>query len=156
MSKNNSVSIRVKDFNEVVKDDKLLKSLRKLTLVFSSGLKKEVDNLVEISKSRPVRAYALLAYKQVKLGTNPKLVGWSLLSKEKSVMCFGRRHNFFHSTDGYLFEVYIKPSYRRQGIATELFRIAKRKAKPYQLCVAPWDVASTKFFNNFKHITLWL
>ena len=157
ISKNQSLIIRVQDFNLVAQNPALLKQLRKLTLSFASGLKKEIANLISLSKSRPVKAQALLAYYQDEIYQNPKLVGWALLSKEESAISFPHSGKPFYSSDGYLFEVYIHYKYRRQGIGSKLLKIAKRKAQPYQLCVAPWDDKSLSFYQTFKkHKVKWV
>jgi ribosomal protein S18 acetylase RimI-like enzyme len=156
--KNHSpLTIRARDFNLVAHQPELMKQLRKLTLHPYSGLNKELDTLLKIAQQRPVRAQVLLAYHQEKIGTNPKLVGWALVSKEPSEVTYTNSLEPFHPTDGVLFEVYIHPNYRRQGLASQLIMVARRKAKPYRLCVAPWDEQSRSFYNAFSHYkTKWL
>jgi GNAT superfamily N-acetyltransferase len=104
-----------------------------------------VDNLLQLMQQRPVQARILLAYR------NKKLVGWSLLSKETSAMYFNNTFRQFRPTDGMLFEVYVHPDYRRQGIASELMKVARRKTGIHQLCVAPWDGRSRSFYSKFLH-----
>ena len=55
-------------------------------------------------------------------------------------MRFSNTWETYKPTDGILFEVYIHPNHRRQGIASELLKIARRKAGPSRLCVAPWEI----------------
>ena len=146
-----SLTIRARDFNLMAHEPELVKQLRKLTLHPYSGLNRELDSLTRMMQQRPVKAQVLLAYRQ------DKLVGWALFSKEKSDMTFSNTYERFDPNDGILFEVYIHPDYRRQGIASELMMVARRKAKPYRLCVAPWDDQSQKFYNTFTHYgTKWL
>jgi GNAT superfamily N-acetyltransferase len=138
-----SLTIRALDFNLLPQHPELVKQLRKLTLHPYSGLNKELTLLFRLMESRPVQSQILLAYR------NQKLVGWALLSKERSYMVFSNTHSHFEPEDGMLFEVFIHPDYRRQGIGSELMKVARRKATPYRLCVAPWDAQSRGFYNNF-------
>lgn len=140
-----TLTVRAVDFNLVAQRPELLKQLRKLTLYAYSGLNREMNGLINTMSHRPVRAQVLLAYKQ------DKLVAWALLSREPSAMQFMHTDEYFHPSDGVLFEVFVHPDYRRQGIATELMKIARRKAGPYRLCVAPWDERSTSFYSTFKN-----
>lgn len=123
----------------------LLKQLRKLTLHPYSGLNRELDNLLKLVAQRPVHAQVMLAYRQ------RKLVGWALLSKEDSAMRFAHTGEHYRASDGMLFEVYIHPDHRRQGIASELMKVARRKTGASRLCVAPWDERSTGFYSKFMH-----
>lgn len=140
-----SLTIRALDFNLVPDKPELMKQLRKLTLHSYSGLNREMDNLLRLMDRRPVKAQILLAYR------DQKMVGWALLSKEESVMQFTHTYERFQSHHGLLFEVYIHPDYRRQGIASELMKVARRKAGVSQLCVAPWDERSRSFYSQFLH-----
>lgn len=150
-TKNQSLTIRAHDFNLVAQQPELLKKLRKLTLHPYSGLNKELDTLLRFTRQRPVKAQVLLAYSQ------NKLVGWALFSKEPSEVTYTYSEEPFKPTDGVLFEVYIHPDYRRQGIASELMMVARRKAGPYRLCIAPWNEQSRNFYDTFSHYkTKWL
>lgn len=140
-----SLTIRALDFNLLPDKPELMKQLRKLTLHMYSGLNKEMDNLLRLMEQRPVKAQVLLACH------NNKIVGWALFSKEDSSMQFSNTWERFRSSDGYLFEVFIHPAHRRQGIASELMKVARRKAGTSRLCVAPWDERSRGFYSNFLH-----
>jgi GNAT superfamily N-acetyltransferase len=140
-----TLTIRARDFNLVAHEPELMKKLRKLTLHSYSGLNRELDYLTKTALYRPVQAQVLLAYRQ------DKLVGWALLSKEESNMKFYYSDSQFRPSDGLLFEVFINPDYRRQGIASELIKVARRKAGATRLCVAPWDERSLGFYKKFSH-----
>lgn len=147
--------IRVRDFNVVHKNVELIQTLYSLTLYHGrsrSGMTYELDNLSKLIKERPVKAKVLLAYKNTHIMTN-ELIGWALLSREISnfITTWDEENWFDPVKHGVLFEVYIKPAHRRMGIATELVKVARRKAKPYQLCFVPWDKISDQFYDTFSH-----
>lgn len=85
------------------------------------------------------------------------LVGWGIVSKETTNFKFSRSLEGFNSTDGKLFQVFVDPAYRRQGIATELFKKAQQIAGSETLCVCPWDDRSEGFYSKFPDVnTKWL
>lgn len=141
-----TLTLRVVDFNLLPQHPDLIKQLRKLTLYRGSGLDRELDNLTKIIKTRPVKAKVILAYRQ-----SNKLVGWGLLSKEHSAISFYETNEYFEPNDGMLLEIFIDPAFRRQGIGTEIMKVARRKAGPYRLCVAPWDTRSREFYKTFPN-----
>lgn len=138
-----TLSIRCIDFNSAVCDSELLGQLRKLTLRPESGLNYELDVLGALAKLTKVNAYILTAKR------NKELVGWALLSKESSTFPFPV-HDGYNSNQGVLFEVFVKPDWRRQGIASVLLEKAKRIVGKTALCICPWDEKSTNFYKNFK------
>jgi len=143
------LTIRCADFNVVLKKPALIKKIRSLTLNPFSGMNYEISSLENLSKIRPVKSEALLAY------FDGELIGWALLSRESSTYHFA--HHQFRTGDGVLFEVYIDPKYRRQGIATKLIKIARRKSNGDRLCIAPWDFGSARFYEkfvNYNHLKL--
>lgn len=146
LKKENSddLTVRVSDFNLVAQRPGLIKKLRRLTLHSNSGMNHELDNLLRAVKTRRVEAKVLLAYK------TSSLVGWAILSKEDSSFFFPNTHDPFSATDGVLFEVYVDPKYRRQGIGTKLMEKAKKKSGLNRICLCPWDSNSRGFFKNFK------
>lgn len=144
--------IRVQDFNVSVKNPELMAQLYQLTLFKNkcvSGMTYELDKLSILSEKRYVNAKILLANR------NNELVGWALLSREESNFMnrFDPRCSDWYNPNehGSLFEVFIKEEHRRTGIATELLKVARRKASPYALCFVPHDPISYSFYNNFKH-----
>lgn len=139
-----TLTIKSEDFNLAVKDPSLLKQLRKLTLHCYSGLNHEIDNLLRTMRAREVKAKVLLAY------SGKELVGWALMSREPSDYTFPKKEGFKEG-DGVLFEVFVNPAYRRQGIATEIVKVARRKAGPYRLCICPWDQQSQLFYSKFPN-----
>lgn len=158
MNKNtHTLTIRVRDFNLVATEPETIKQLRKLTLDKYSGMNEELTALTREAKYRRVKTQVLLAYHQDQVDENPKLVGWALLSKEPSSISFMNTGEYFEPQDGVLLEMFVDPTYRRKGIGTELIKVAKRKAGPYRLCVAPWDNRSVGFYEKFNHYgTKWL
>lgn len=138
-----TLTIRVQDFNIVREKPELVSQLRKLTLTPRSGMNYCLDGLEKIAKKRPVQCKILTAYRK------QELVGWALLSKEETDFLFLNSCTGFDSSQGTLFQVFIHPAHRRQGIATELLRVARRKASSSRLCVCPWDTGSESFYNGF-------
>lgn len=136
--------ICVKNFNEIAGDPNLIKELRKLTLNHFSGMNHELNNFEKIAKTREVKAKIFLAY------IKNDLVGWALVSREPSDYYFEKFPNGFDPSYGALFEIFISYLYRRQGIGSELLKIARRKLSPYKLCFVPWNKTSDKFYNSFK------
>ncbi len=146
-----TLTIRVVDFNLVARQPVLLAKLRKLTLSPYSGLNCELNRMLEDVKTRSVDCQLLLAYRF------KTLVGWGILSKETTNFKFSRSLEGFKSDDGKLFQVFIDPAYRRQGIATELFKKAQQLVGNETLCVCPWDERSEGFYSQFAGInTKWL
>ncbi len=139
-----TLTIRVKDFNLVRQDAALVKKLRKLTLSPFSGMNYCLNGLERTAKIRPVDCKIFMAYR------SQELVGWALLSKEPTDFCFVGSIDGFNPGQGALFQVFIHPSHRRQGIATELLKVAKKKANGSRLCVSPWDTGSESFYNHFS------
>lgn len=140
-----SLKIRTEDFNTVIAKPELLKKLRNLTLHPGSGLNYEINNLIKSSKTRSVNAKALLAYHK------RELVGWALMSREKSDFYFQNTYDGYEPSKGTLFEVYVHPDFRRRGIGASLMKAARKKAGAMRLCVCPWDYQSTRFYQNFDH-----
>lgn len=146
-----TLTIRARDFNLLPQYPSLVKQLRKLTLHPYSGLNREMDTLFKLMEKRPVKAQVLLAYR------DGSLVGWALLSQERSDMVFSHSWKRFEPEDGMLIEIYVDPDYRRHGIGTELMKVARRKAGVRRLCVAPWDTGSRDFYSSFPtYNTRWM
>lgn len=138
-----TLDISVKSFNEIIDKPRLILNLRKLTLNSFSGMNRELNHLLESAKHRQVSARVILVHQ------GGQLVAWALMSKEETSFRF-RYTGSYHPSDGFLLEMYVHPDFRRQGIGTELMKIARRKAGPYRLCVAPWDDGSEAFFCQFR------
>lgn len=146
-----TLTIRTVDFNLVARQPVLLEKLRKLTLSPYSGLNHELNRMLEDVKERSVDCQLLLAYRF------RTLVGWGILSKETTKFRFSRSQVGFQSEHGKMFQVFIDPAYRRQGIATELFKKAQQMAGEDILHVCPWDERSEGFYSNFPNAkTKWL
>jgi GNAT superfamily N-acetyltransferase len=146
--------IKKMEYSEAFRNKSLMLSLRKLTLNQYSGLNKEMNNLESLLRDgRKIDAKVLLAYK------DDRLVGWALMSREESawhyafyngkgVACQKR----FNAGHGILFEIFVHPDYRRQGIASRIIKKAKLIANGTRLCVIPWNDVSLDFYKNFKEI----
>lgn len=145
LENSSNLTIRSLDFNLLPSHPQLVKQLRKLTLHPRSGMNREMNVLFKIIEKRPVEAQVLLAYRST------KLVAWALLSREHSNMVFSNTWKHFEPTDGMLVEIYVDPTYRRQGIGSVLMKVARRKAGSRQLCVAPWDELSRAFYQTFPN-----
>jgi GNAT superfamily N-acetyltransferase len=140
-----SLKIKTEDFDIVVKKLELMKKLRELTLHPHSGLNYELNHLTKSSETRSVNAKVLLAYHK------RELVGWALLSREKSDFYFQNTYDGYDPARGTLFEVFVAPDHRKQGIGSALLKSARRKAGSMRLCVCPWDYQSERFYQNFDH-----
>lgn len=139
-----TLTIRVLDFNLVAKQPDLLVKLRKLTLSPSSGLNHELDHMEVNAKVRAVNAKIILASRF------NNLVGWGLLSKEDSNFNFPATYDHFRSANGHLFQVFVNPEYRRQGIASEIFKKANDLVGDEVVHICPWDNAGYHFYSKFN------
>jgi len=140
------------DYAKAYRNRELMLSLRKLTLDQYSGLNKEMNNLeCFLRMGRKTDAKVLLAYK------DDHLVGWALMSREESAWHYDfiNRNGLhcqkkFNAGNGILFEVFVHPDYRRQGVASRIMKKAKLVANGTRLCVIPWNDVSLDFYKNFK------
>ena len=146
-----TLTVRQVDFNVVAQQPELLAKLRVLTLSPDSGLNHELNRMLEDIKTRPVKCQVLLAYR---IST---LVGWAIVSKETTEYNFMRSATGFNAENGVMFQVYVDPAYRRQGIATEMYKKAQQLANDEVLHICPWDDRSTNFYTKFENVnTKWL
>lgn len=145
------LTVRAMDFNMVARQPELVASLRRLTLDPDSGLNFELDRMLLDAQTRFVNCQVILANR---FG---ELVGWAILSKETTDYNFMRSGDGFNSESGVLFQVYIDPPFRRQGIASEIYKKARELSEGEVLHVCPWDYGSTVFFEQFEdENTKWL
>ena len=133
------LTIRALDFNFIAKRPIFISRLRKLTLNPLSGMNCEIDDILKSTKKRNVNVRVILSYHQ------KELIAWALFSKENSNITYGSRKKFKESF-GYLFQVYVNPDFRRQGVGSQLFNKAKRLAGNETICICPWDKNSNKFY----------
>lgn len=138
------LTVRVEDYNMVAERPDFLAQLRFLTIDPWSGMNCELTRFEEIRRERRVQAEIITAYQ------GELLVGWAFVSAELSDFCFHRCEGF-DPQHGLLFEVFVHPNHRRQGIASELIKAAKHRAGDRSLCVCPHDDSSTGFYNRFYH-----
>ena len=141
-----TLTVRVVDFNLVAKQPDLLAKLRKLTLAPYSGLNHELNQMLKDVQERSVNCKILLAYRF------KDLVGWAILSKEDTDFTFSETLQGFKKEDGWMFQVYVDPNQRRQGIASELYKMAQRRIGNDVICVCPWDNNSSGFYNKFPNV----
>lgn len=140
-----TLTIRVQDFNIIASQPVILAQLRNLTLHPSSGMNYELDRFEKFARYRKVKAKILTAFR------GSKMVGWAFLSKEPTDFTFRRSPDGFEPSQGTLFQIYIHEDYRRCGIASELIKVARRKAGVSRLCICPWDPQSSSFYNKFDY-----
>lgn len=146
-----TLTVRTVDFNLVARQPELLAQLRKLTLSPYSGLNHELTRMLKDVEEREVKCKVLLAYRF------RKLVGWAILSKETTHYNFSRSYEGFKSENGLMFQVFVDPSYRRQGIASEIYKTAQQMTNNEVLHVCPWDERSTNFYTRLTNVqTKWL
>lgn len=146
-----TLTVRTVDFNLVARQPELLIQLRKLTLSPYSGLNHELNRMLEDVETRSVNCQVLLAYRF------RKLVGWGILSKETTQYTFSRSYEGFNAENGMMFQVFVDPTYRRQGIASEIYKKAQQLSNTEILHVCPWDQRSTSFYLKTSQVqTKWL
>jgi GNAT superfamily N-acetyltransferase len=146
-----TLTVRVVDFNLVAHQPELLTQLRELTLSPYSGMNHELNRMLEDVKTRKVNCNVLLAYRF------RTLVGWGILSKETTHFNFSRSFEGFNAENGMMFQVFVDPSYRRQGIASEIYKKAQQMANSELLHVCPWDERSVNFYTRSTTVsTKWL
>lgn len=139
------LTIRTRVFNVVAGQPGLLKRLRELTLGEGSGMNYELDKFEKLAKVRQVNCKVFTAHR------DNKIVAWAFSSKEPTdfFILYGGPH--FYPKDGCLFQVYVDRNYRRQGIASKLIKLAKKKAGKKGLCVSAHNISSDNFFYKFKN-----
>lgn len=140
------LTIRSIDFNLVAKQPLLLEKLRQLTIHPDSGLNYEMDRMLKAIEEREVNCQVLLAYR---FGD---LIGWSILSKEETDFPFCGSGQGFKKEDGWMFQVFIESSYRRRGIASNLYQFARELIGDEAICICPWDTISYCFYNKFPDV----
>ena len=141
-----TLTIRVEDYTLVANKPGMIEKLRELTIAPYSGMNHELTSFESISRYRQVNCQILTAYRR------GELVGWALLSKEKSDFYFPNASEGFEPTrDGVMFQVFIHPNHRREGIASELLKVARRKVSGDRLAICPHDSPSINFYGNFTH-----
>lgn len=131
-------TIRVRDFNLIFKNKIIMSKLRELTLQPDSGLNNELNDLTTLALTRRVEAKIILGY------YDGNLISWALCSKEPSSWYsthWGRRN-------GALFEVFVLPEHRQQGVGKAIFEMAKAYASPEELDICPWDDISQSFYDK--------
>lgn len=141
-----TLTVRTMDFDLVAKQPELVRKLRKLTLDPYSGLNHELTQMLTAAETRSVQCKVILAYRF------RKLVGWAILSKETTTYRFSRSPTGFNAEHGVLFQVYVDPEYRRQGIASEIYKKAQALANRELIHVCPWDSRSHYFYENFPTV----
>jgi GNAT superfamily N-acetyltransferase len=137
-----TLTIRTVDFNLVAQQPRLVEKLRELTIAPYSGLNYELTRMLKDAEERTVNCKILLAYRF------DKLIAWGILSKEDTNFDFVNSDTGFKVEDGHLFQVFVDPNYRKQGIASELFQVAKKLVGNEVLCVCPHDRKSTDFYTK--------
>jgi|SRR5271166_698649 len=140
-----TLTVRAVDFNLVAKQPDLVAKLRELTIASYSGLNYELNRMLKDVEERSVNCKILLAYRF------KELVGWALLSKEDSDFHFSHEIPHFRGTDGWMFQLFVNPKFRRQGIGSELFKLAEKLIGGDPICVSPWNDASSQFYDNFPN-----
>ena len=146
-----TLTVRTIDFNLVAKQPELLSQLRDLTLSPYSGMNHELNRMLQDVETREVNCKVLLASRF------RKLVGWGILSKETTHFSFSRSFEGFNAENGMMFQVFVAPAYRRQGIASEIYKKAQQMVNNELLHVCPWDDRSTNFYTRSTTVsTKWL
>ena len=141
-----TLTIRTVDFNLVAKQPPLVAKLRELTNSPRSGLNYELNRMLKDANERQVDCKVILAYRF------KNLVSWAILSKEDTDFSFANSEQSFKGQDGWLFEVFVSPRHRRQGIASEVYKKARELVGDDVICVCPWDNKSFHFYSKFSYV----
>jgi GNAT superfamily N-acetyltransferase len=139
-----TLTIQRLSFNLVAQRPGLVEELRKLTIEPFSGMNHELNWMLREAKEREIDCDIFLAYR------SQSLVGWALLSKEDTDFVFANSYEPFRSENGWLFQVFIDPDHRRQGIASELLKRAQNLIGDGTLCICPWDEVSRGFYSSLN------
>ena len=102
-------------------------ALRKLTVAGVNGMREFLKD--QRQKPHIYMGFVFLLY------SNSKLIGWSAIIEPS---WSGERQVW----------VYVKRKFRRSGIGTTLFKLAKRKSKRFY--VKPWNETGYRFFHANK------
>jgi len=138
--------LQVKNLNDYINDKDFISNLRALTLNKDSGSNKELTALQKMKDENGViDAKAIIAH------TPEGMIGWALFSRESSKCCFSYK---FHSDQGVLIHIYVKPEARRSGAASAILKKARRLAGNKVLCVIPWSEEATKFYRKNSDLKL--
>lgn len=141
-----TLTIRTLDFNLVAKQEDLVAKLRELTLAPHSGLNYELNRMLKDAQTREVNCKVLLAYRF------KELIGWAILSKESTDFFFRDSGGGFDGTDGWMFQVFVDPSHRRDGVGSEIYKTALKTVGSDVIHISPWNDTSYKFYATFPSI----
>lgn len=142
-----TLTIKVYDYSAIADNAEFIRGLRALTLDSLSGMNYELNNFARLHREgRQVNAKIITASR------NEEMVGWAFVSKEPSLFMFSNSEGGFDPLDGGLFQVYVRPSNRRQGIASELLKTANKLQAGDRLCVCPWDETSDYFYRKHEQL----
>jgi GNAT superfamily N-acetyltransferase len=123
--------------DKVFDTPELYAKLIKLTFTGYSGMRTEMKWLKQLHQQRKINAKAIVAF------DDQKPIAWALLSKEN----IGNPTYRFNKNSS-LFEIYVKQSYRRQGIGSKILKRAKRTSLNNPIAVVPWDYVSQNFYDR--------
>lgn len=133
------------NFSDISENQNLIDKLRDLTLHSYSAMNFILTDLIFISKTRKPKCKIILCY------DSNILVAWALSSKESCSFPFMNSSDIFsYKKDGLLFQVFVKPSYRRKGIGSKFMKIAQKMVRTKPICVCPWDSRSSSFYKKFE------
>lgn len=142
----NTLKISSIDAYKALKNETLIKNFRKLTIYADSGLNKELDRLIKISKTRKPNAKMVMAH------VENNMVGWCLLSREPSTFNFTNgQYSEYLSKEYTLLELFVSSKHRGMGIGTALIKRAKllfsiTKGQPF--AIAPHSKAGVALFKK--------
>lgn len=135
---------QVIDANIAFQSDELIETLRELTLHPGSGMHCELDTMMDaLDAGKEIDAFFIFAR------VEKRIVGWALLTSEDSTSYFVESGRLvrFNKSMGSMFQVFVLPHYRREGIGKHLLYLAKSIAFG-EVIVVPWDKASKAFYKN--------
>lgn len=124
----------------VLRDPKLLQTVRALTIHYRSGMNRSLDAFEEEMHGRSICAHAILGF------VESEAVGWLLLANEADHIYFRPKN------DQLVSHIFVKFQYRRQGIGSQLMDKAAQMAADKKLTVYNHD--NPNFFNNRKRAGL--
>lgn len=132
----NNLEIKSYPMDFCLQSPNMMKLLRKLSLGGYSGMNVALDRFEKWSKTRSIKARAIIAY------VNGVAVGWALNTTEKEC-------SSVYSGKGVCFQVYVEYKHRAKGIGTALLNASEKYAFPEKLRV--YDSDSVEFFVKNKN-----
>lgn len=129
------ISLHTYEMDEIIRNDLLCSTARRLTLYRTSGMNIALDCYKAESEGRSINAKGIFAFK------GEVAVGWCLLTHEGDGMSFSPKEGYS------CVQIFVDPDYRRQGIGSALLREAAVVAQGTIISCYGWS--NEGFFKPF-------